>query len=63
MKNREVSSLQDVSQNIGLQNNKEVLFIDKNNVLLGQWVCSIVGQYTRALAYVRSIAGSALECM
>ena len=38
MKNREVSGLQGASQNVGLQNNKEVLFIDKNNVLPGQWV-------------------------
>jgi hypothetical protein len=35
MKNREVSGLQGASQNVGLQKYIRVLFIDKNNVLLG----------------------------
>jgi hypothetical protein len=63
MKNREVFGLQGAFQNVSLQNNKEVIFIDKNNILPGQWVRLITGQSARALAYVRSIVGSALECM
>jgi hypothetical protein len=35
MKNREVFGLQGASQNVGLQNIQEVLFIDKTNVLTG----------------------------
>ena len=38
-----VSGLKGASQNVSLQINKEVLFIDKINVLLVTWVRSIAG--------------------
>jgi hypothetical protein len=61
MKNREVSGLQGTSQNVRLQNNKEVLFIRKNLMC-----CQVSGALDRtkctlAHAYVRSIIGSALK--
>ena len=53
MQNREDFGLQCASQHVGLQNNKQVLFIDKNNVLPSQWVRSIAGQCAQAQVYVR----------
>jgi hypothetical protein len=47
--------------NVGLQKYIRVLFIDKNNVLPGQWVHSITPQCTRSQAYVCSITRSALK--
>ena len=70
MKNKEVSGLQGHSQNVGLQNNKEVLFISKIMFCQVMWVRSIAASAhkrrcmsARAHSTAQKSHGAAMEAM